>query len=253
MNSELVLEAKGLAKRYGAVVALAHGDFGLRAAEVHAMVGDNGAGKSTLLKLMAGAVRPTSGELLVGGVPVSFSSPRDAQRQGIATVFQNLGMIDHLDATANLFLGREEYLPVPLKWLGILDKRKMRAQAVEAVGRLKINVRSVDALLGGMSGGQRQAVAVARAAAFGSRAVIMDEPTAALGVRETAAVLDMIRHVKAQGIAVVLVSHRLDEVFAVTDRITVLRRGRTVATNNTADVSREDVVGMMTGAFVPSI
>jgi simple sugar transport system ATP-binding protein len=217
------------------------------------MVGDNGAGKTTLLKVVAGATKPTAGQLLVAGKPTSFASPRDAQRQGIATVFQNLGMIDHLDATANLFLGREIFLPAPLGWLGVVDKRKMRAQAVAAVERLRINVRSVDALLGGMSGGQRQAVAVARAASFGSRAVIMDEPTAALGVRETAAVLDVIRRLREQGIAVILISHRLDEVFAVTDRITVLRRGRTIATRSTADVTREDVVGMMTGAFVPSI
>jgi simple sugar transport system ATP-binding protein len=245
----VVLEARAVTKHFGGVAALSQGDFELRQGEVHAIVGDNGAGKSTLLKIIAGAHRPDSGEILIDGQPVVVANPRAAQDLGVATVFQDLGLIDHLDASANLFLGRELYRRAPLSWLGILDKKAMRERAVREVVRLKVNLGSVDQMLGGMSGGQRQAIAVARAAAFGTRIVIMDEPTAALGVRETAAVCELIRQLAREGLSVAVVSHSMPDVFAVAERITVLRHGRTVKTVNTADTSLEEIVGMMTGAF----
>jgi ABC-type sugar transport system ATPase subunit len=248
-----ILEVRGAVKRFGAVTALADGNFSLRKGEVHAIVGDNGAGKSTMLKIIAGAHRPDGGQLLVEGQPVSLGSPRDASDLGIATVFQDLALIDHLDASANLFLGREVYKKAPLGWLGFLDRRIMRSRAIEEVHRLKVGVKSVDQLVMSMSGGQRQAVAVARAVAFGTKVVVMDEPTAALGVRETKAVLDMIRELNSQGLSVVIISHSLPDVFSIANRVTVLRLGATVTTANIADTSREDLVGMMTGAYNPNV
>lgn len=251
-NSPPVLEAVDVYKHFGAVVALKRGSFDVHEGEVHAIVGDNGAGKSTLLKIIAGAHQPDGGQLLMDGHPVHPANPRAAQELGIATVFQDLGVIDHLNATENLFLGREIYRRPPLSWVGVLDRGAMRRQAIADVNRLKVNVKSVDQPLLGMSGGQRQAVAVARAAAFGSRVVIMDEPTAALGVRETAAVLDLIRQLRSEGLAVVLISHSMPDVFAVADRVTVLRLGETVATLTIAQTDRETVIGAMTGAFAPT-
>jgi ABC-type sugar transport system ATPase subunit len=219
---------------------------------VHAIVGDNGAGKSTLLKVMAGAHQPDSGEYLIDGTPVRLPMPTAAAQYGIATVFQDLALIDHLDASANLFLGREIYRR-GMKWLGILDKPAMRREAVEALRRLKVGVKSVDQLLMGMSGGQRQAVAVARAVLFGTRVVVMDEPTAALGVRESGAVLDMIRELKANGLSVVMISHNLPDVFEVADRVTILRLGRTIRTVRREDTDLTEIVGMMTGAWTERV
>ena len=252
-DQDLVLEARAVTKYFGSVAALSHGDFALRRGEVHAIIGDNGAGKSTLLKIIAGAVRPDSGEIRIEGVPVSLANPRAAQELGVATVFQDLGLVDDLDAASNLFLGRELYRRPPWSWIGILDNKAMRKRAAYEVKRLKVNLGSVDQMLSGLSGGQRQAIAVARAAAFGTRMVIMDEPTAALGVRETAAVLDLIRQLAAEGLSVVIVSHSMPDVFAVAQRITVLRRGRTVTTVNAADITLEEVIGMMTGAFEATV
>ncbi len=252
-DARVVLEARAVTKHFGGVAALTHGDFQLREGEVHAIVGDNGAGKSTLLKIIAGAHHPDGGELLINGKPVTLANPRAAQESGVATVFQDLGLIDHLDAAANLFLGREIYRRAPLSWLGILDKKEMRRRAAQEIVRLKVNIGSVNQMLGGMSGGQRQAIAVARAAAFGTRIILMDEPTAALGVRETAAVCDLIRKLSYDGMSVVVVSHSMPDVFAVSERITVLRHGRTVKTVRTSDCSAEEIVGMMTGALEPAI
>jgi simple sugar transport system ATP-binding protein len=249
----IVLETRAVTKHFGGVAARSHGDFQLREGEVHAIVGDNGAGKSTLLKIIAGAHRPDNGELLINGQPVTLANPRAAQELGVATVFQDLGLIDHLDAAANLFLGREIHRRAPLSWLGVLDKKEMRKRAAREVVRLKVNIGSVSQMLGGMSGGQRQAIAVARAAAFGTRIILMDEPTAALGVRETAAVCDLIRQLSDEGMSVAIVSHSMPDVFAVSERITVLRHGRTVKTVRTAECSTEEIVGMMTGAFESSI
>jgi ABC-type sugar transport system ATPase subunit len=247
--AEYLLETRGLYKHFGGVVALSRGDFQLRGNEVHAIVGDNGAGKSTLLKIMAGALQPDGGEILFDGRSVRLPDPTAARDLGISTVFQDLALINHLDAAANMFLGREILRPAPFSWFGFLDKKAMRARAEAEVRRLKVGVRSVDQLVGGMSGGQRQAIAVARAVAFGTRIVVMDEPTAALGVRETGAVLDLIRELHGHGLAVVMISHSMPDVFKVAHRITVLRLGQTVTTVATSATSLQDIVGLMTGAF----
>jgi len=247
-DSPLLLEAREIQKHFGRVVALREGNFGLRPNEVHAIVGDNGAGKTTLIKIISGVYRADGGELLLGGLPVTIANPREARALGIETVYQDLALADHLDAAANLFLGREELLPPPLSWLGFLDKKAMRRRAEDEMRRLKIGIQSVEQPVLSLSGGQRQAVAVARAIAWGNRIVIMDEPTAALGVRESQMVLELINEVRSHGIAVVMISHNLPEVFAVADRITVLRLGRTITTLETSQTSLDAVVGMMTGA-----
>jgi simple sugar transport system ATP-binding protein len=248
VNKPPLLEARNIQKHFGRVVALRDGNFALRPNEVHAVVGDNGAGKTTLIKIISGVTHADEGELRINGRPVTVTTPREARELGIETVYQDLALADHLDASANLFLGREELLGPPLSWFGFLDKKAMRLRTEEAMQRLKIGIQSVDQPVLSLSGGQRQAVAVARAIAWGTRIVIMDEPTAALGVRESSMVLELIKEVRSQGIAVVMVSHNLPEVFAVSDRITVLRLGRTIVTLNTAETTLESVVGMMTGA-----
>ena len=247
--NEVILQAEGVEKHFGRVVALRGANFELRNGEVHAIVGDNGAGKSTLIKIISGVFHADAGELRLDGRPVTISNPREARRLGIETVYQDLALADHLDAAANLFLGREVYLQPPLSWFGFLDRKAMRKRAEEEMRRLKIGIQSVDQPVVNLSGGQRQAVAVARAIAWGTRIVIMDEPTAALGVRESSMVLELIKEVRNQGLAVIMISHNLPEVFAVADRITVLRLGRTITTLNTKDTTLESVVGMMTGAL----
>jgi simple sugar transport system ATP-binding protein len=247
-----IFEARDVTKRFGRVVALRGVDFDLRAGEVHAIVGDNGAGKSTLIKILSGVMQPTSGEILIDGHPVSLGSPREARSHGIETVYQDLALANHLDASANLFLGRESLQPGVLGWLGFLDSRTMRRRTSEELRHLKIDIPSVQVPVLGMSGGQRQAVAVARAHAWGSRIVIMDEPTAALGVRESAMVLELIREVRSNGVSVIMISHNLPETFAVADRITVVRLGRNVATLTTRESSVEAIVSMMTGIAAPA-
>jgi ABC-type sugar transport system ATPase subunit len=248
-ESASLLETRGVQKHFGHVVALREGNFELRPNEVHAIVGDNGAGKSTLIKIISGVYRADAGEVAIDGRPVTISNPREARELGIETVYQDLALADHLDASGNLFLGREELLPPPLSWFGFLDKKAMRRRAQEEMRRLKIGIQSVDQPVQSLSGGQRQAVAVARAIAWGTRIVIMDEPTAALGVRESSMVLELIKEVRSQGLAVIMISHNLPEVFAVADRITVLRLGRTIVTLEKSDTSLEAIVGMMTGAL----
>jgi ABC-type sugar transport system ATPase subunit len=244
-----IVEARTVRKHYGGVVALSDGNIALRSGEVHALVGDNGAGKSTMIKILSGAVQPTSGEVLVDGEPVKFHDPNIARAHGISTVFQDLALVDHLDFTGNLFLGHEIVRGGALRWFGVLDPKAMRRRAVAEVHQLKVNVRSVDQRVMGMSGGQRQAVAVARAIAFGTRIVIMDEPTAALGVRERGAVLDLIQEVGRQGVTVLMVSHSLPDVFQVAHRITILRHGRTVKSMDTSETNLQEIVAMMTGAW----
>jgi simple sugar transport system ATP-binding protein len=247
--SPSLLEARNVQKHFGHVVALREANFTLGPNEVHAIVGDNGAGKSTLIKIVSGVYQADVGEIAIEGRPVTIANPREARELGIETVYQDLALADHLDASANLFLGRERLRPAPLSWLGFLDKKAMRGRAQEEMRRLKIGIQSVDEPVLSLSGGQRQAVAVARAIAWGRRIVIMDEPTAALGVRESSMVLELIKEVRTQGLAVIMVSHNLPEVFAVADRITVLRLGRTIVTLDKSETSLERVVGMMTGAL----
>jgi simple sugar transport system ATP-binding protein len=244
-----LLEARNIEKHFGRVVALRNANFSLRPNEVHAIVGDNGAGKTTLIKIISGVHQADGGDLLLDGRLVTIANPREARAMGIETVYQDLALADHLDAAGNLFLGREQLRPSPLSWFGFLDKKAMRRRAEEEMRRLKIGIQSVEEPVLRLSGGQRQAVAVARAIAWGHRIVIMDEPTAALGVRESGMVLELIKTVRSQGLTVTMISHNLPEVFAVADRITVLRHGRTIMTLETSQTTLDAVVGMMTGAL----
>jgi simple sugar transport system ATP-binding protein len=240
------LEARDLTKHYGQVRALDGASFTVLPGEVVALIGDNGAGKSTLVKSLSGAIRPDGGEILINGRPVRLSSPIDARAHGIETVYQDLALAPDLDAAANLHLGRELYF---IPFLRVLNKAEMRRQAVTAFAELGIDLPDPGAPVASLSGGQRQSVAVARAVAYASKVIFMDEPTAALGVVQRGKVLDTVRRVRDRGVAVVLISHNMPEVLSVADRIEVLRLGRRVARFTAADASVEDLVGAMTGAI----
>ncbi|WP_112268060.1 ATP-binding cassette domain-containing protein [Lentzea terrae] len=248
-----VLQARGLVKRYGKVTALAGSDLELLPGEILAVIGDNGAGKSSLIKALSGAVIPDEGSILVEGSEVSFSSPIDARHAGIETVHQSLAVAPSLDIAANLFLGRERRRPGVLgSVFRMLDRAGMREEARRQLDALGImTIQNPGQAVETLSGGQRQAVAVARAAAFGSRVVIMDEPTAALGVRESRAVLDLILQVRERGLPVILISHNMPHVFEVADRIHIQRLGRRKAVVDPKSVSMSDAVAIMTGAMEP--
>lgn len=242
-----LLEARGLVKHYGSVLALDGAGFTAYPGEVVALIGDNGAGKSTLVKTLSGVIRPDRGQILVAGSPVSLGSPLDARAHGIETVYQDLALAPDLDAAANLHLGREVY-----RWwppLHVLNKPEMRRRAVAAFADLGVELPDVSAPVGTLSGGQRQSVAVARAVAYASQIIFMDEPTAALGVLQRERVLDNIRRVRDRGICVVLISHNMPEVLAVSDRVEVLRMGRRVARFTTPQTTIEQLVSAMTGAL----
>ena len=241
-----LLEARGLTRRYGRVLALDGADFSANPGEVVALIGDNGAGKSTLVKSLSGTIRPDHGQILIDGAPVRLASPLDARAHGIETVYQDLALAPDLDAAANLHLGREVYR---VQWLHILNRAAMRERTVQAFREIGTRVPDVNAPVGTLSGGQQQAVAVARAVLYASRIIFMDEPTAALGVVQRERVLDTIRRVRDRGICVVLISHNMPEVLAVSDRVEVLRMGRRVAVYQTAQTSVEELVGAMTGAL----
>jgi fructose transport system ATP-binding protein len=245
-----VLEAHGLVKRYGRVTAMDGAEFELEAGEVLAVVGDNGAGKSTLIKTLSGAVIPDAGQILVDGSPVRFHGPLDARRHGIETVYQDLALAPALDIATNLFLGRERRRGGPLGTVcRRLDAKGMRRDARRVLDELGVDVKSMTQLVETLSGGQRQAVAVARAAAFGSRVVIMDEPTAALGVQESAKVLELIDRIRERGLPVVLISHNMPHVFEIADRVHVHRLGQRVAVVSPKTHSMNAVVGLLTGAL----
>ncbi|WP_434444484.1 ATP-binding cassette domain-containing protein [Lentzea sp. E54] len=248
-----VLRATGLVKRYGKVTALAGSDLELLPGEILAVIGDNGAGKSTLIKALSGAVVPDEGEIVLDGDPVSFSTPLDARRAGIETVHQSLAVAPSLDIAANLFLGRELRRKGVLgSVLRMLDRQAMREEARRQLDALGImTIQHPGQAVETLSGGQRQAVAVARAAAFGSRVVIMDEPTAALGVRESRAVLDLILQVRDRGLPVILISHNMPHVFEVADRVHIQRLGRRRTVVDPRSVSMSDAVAIMTGAMEP--
>src|SRR5438445_9678244 len=243
-----VLEARGLVKRYGHVTALDGADFQLLAGEILAVIGDNGAGKSTLIKALAGAIIPDAGEILLDGKLVRFHSPLDARRQGIETVYQDLAVAPAMSIAENLFLGREPKRTGLLGWLGALDKKRMLAEAMRHMQSLKIGIRSMKQAVETLSGGQRQGVAVARSAAFARHVVIMDEPTAALGVKESRTVLDLILRIRERGLPVILISHNMPHVFEVSDRIHIQRLGRRAGLFETKSISMPDAVAIMTGA-----
>jgi fructose transport system ATP-binding protein len=244
-----LLEARSLIKRYGHVLALNGADFELYPGEITAIIGDNGAGKSTLIKALSGAIQPDEGEILLDGEPATLRTPLDARRAGIETVYQELAVAPALDIAANIFLGRELRRGGPLgRVLRALDKPAMRRAAIRHFSELKIGIPSIGQAVENLSGGQRQGVAVARAAAWGRRLVIMDEPTAALGVKETRQVLDLILRVRESGLPVILISHDMPHVFELADRIQIMRLGQRVAVVTPQTHTMPEAVAIMTGA-----
>jgi fructose transport system ATP-binding protein len=248
---EPIIEARGLVKRFGHVVALDGADLELYPGEILAIIGDNGAGKSTLIKTLSGALQPDEGEISLDGERVHFRSPLDSRRAGIETVYQDLAVAPALDIATNVFLGREMRRRGPQgSVLRMLNKRGMRREAKRHFEELKIGIRSMSQPVETLSGGQRQGVAVARAATWAQRVVIMDEPTAALGVKETRQVLDLILRVRERGLPVILISHDMPNVFELADRIQIMRLGRRVAVVTPKSHSMPEAVAIMTGAAV---
>ncbi len=253
MTAEPILKAQGLTKRYGKVTALNNCDFELYPGEILAVIGDNGAGKSTLIKAISGAVVPDEGQIFLDGREVSFKTPIEARAAGIETVYQTLAMSPALSIADNMFMGRELRAP------GIMGSlfRKLDRPRMEKFAREKLNelglmtIQNINQAVETLSGGQRQGVAVARAAAFGSKVVILDEPTAALGVKESRRVLELIRDVRSRGIPIILISHNMPHVFEVADRIHIHRLGRRLCVIKPHDYSMSDAVAFMTGAKVP--
>ncbi|NGM47122.1 sugar ABC transporter ATP-binding protein [Rhodobacter sp. SGA-6-6] len=253
VSGEPILKARGLVKRYGKVTALNNCDFDLMPGEILAVIGDNGAGKSSLIKALSGAVQPDEGEIMLEGRPVKFASPLDARGSGIECVYQTLAMSPALSIADNMFMGRELRKP------GIMGQlfRQLDRPAMEKFAREKLNelglmtIQNINQAVETLSGGQRQGVAVARAAAFGSKVVILDEPTAALGVKESRRVLELIRDVRARGIPIILISHNMPHVFEVADRIHIHRLGSRLCVIDPKDHSMSDAVAFMTGAKLP--
>ncbi len=253
MESQPILQARGLTKKYGTVVALNHADFDLYPGEILGVIGDNGAGKSTLIKALCGAVTPDHGEIKLDGQVVHFRSPQDGRKAGIETVYQNLALSPALSIAENMFLGREIKKPGPLgSVFRLMDRPAMQNFARGKLSELGLmTIQNIDQAVETLSGGQRQGVAVARAAAFGSKVVIMDEPTAALGVKESRRVLDLIRDVKKRGLPIILISHNMPHVFEVCDRIHIHRLGARLCTIQSKDFTMSDAVAFMTGAKAP--
>ena len=250
---EPILTGRNLVKRYGRVTAMDHADFDLYPGEVLAVIGDNGAGKSTLIKAISGAVHPDEGEIRLNGEVINFKSPMEARDAGIETVYQNLALSPALSIADNMFLGREIRKPGFLgQWFRMLDRKTMHAMARKRLTELGLmTIQNIGQLVETLSGGQRQGVAVARAAAFGSKVIIMDEPTAALGVKESRRVLELILDVKSKGMPIVLISHNMPHVFEVSDRIHIHRLGRRIAIIDPKSYSMSDAVAIMTGAMPP--
>jgi simple sugar transport system ATP-binding protein len=244
----VALEARDITKVYGHVSALSGANFEVRTGEVTALIGDNGAGKSTLVRILSGTETPTSGEILVDGQRVTIDGPLTARRYGIETVYQDLALAPHLNPVQNMYLGREIMRPGLLGHLGFMNNADMLVGSKKAFAELGATVRNFSGSIGAMSGGQKQAVAVARAAAWAKRIVLLDEPTAALGVVQTKGVLDLIRRVRDRGLGVVFISHQMPSVLQVADEVQVMRLGRRVATFRAKDATMEELVGAMTGA-----
>ncbi len=253
MSVEPILTCRQLVKRYGRVTALDHADFDLYPGEILAVIGDNGAGKSTLIKAICGAVIPDSGEIRLGGEVVHFTSPIAAREAGIETVYQTLALSPALSIADNMFLGREPLAPGFMgTWLRATDRGRMQKFAREKLNELGLmTIQNINQPVETLSGGQRQGVAVARAAAFAKRLVIMDEPTAALGVKESRRVLELILDVKKRGLPIILISHNMPHVFEVADRIHIHRLGRRLTVVDPKMVTMSDAVAMMTGAMAP--
>ena len=243
--NEVILEAKNVSKFFGTITALKDANLSLRSGEVLGVVGDNGAGKSTLMKVLSGLYNPSEGSIYFEGKEVFFSSPRDSQNLGIEMVYQDLSLAENLPIGDNIFLGREPTRSFgPIKFL---DHKKRKQFTEEHLAKLKINVKSADQKVEELSGGQRQAVAIARATAFDAKIVIMDEPTAALAVKEVGKVLDLIRSLKNLGVGVIVISHRMDDIFSVSDRVMALFQGANFAESSLKETSRDEVVGWIMG------
>lgn len=245
---EPVLEARGISKRFGSVTALANVDFEAYPREIVALLGDNGAGKSTLIKILSGAIRPDSGVIKLHGREVELHGPRDARTSGIETVYQDLALAPDLDVASNLFLGREILMPGLLGYLRFVNRRAMRKQAEEHLRELSVNLSSARQAVDTLSGGQRQSVAVARTVLWGKDIVILDEPTAALGIAQSGMVLKLMQRVRDRGATVVFISHNMPHVFEVADRLIVMRTGQRVGTLSREEATMERVVSLMTGA-----
>jgi ABC-type sugar transport system ATPase subunit len=248
-NGAPLLEVENISKAYGHVNALIDVSLDVHAGEIVGLVGDNGAGKSTLVKVVAGAHRPDEGAVFVDGEEVEFHSPFDAREQGIETVYQDLALAPDLPVWANLFLGREEYVRGAGRMVRWMKKKEMRERARDELGRLQIPIADVDVAVDDLSGGQRQAVAVARSIAWGKRLVMMDEPTANLGVEEQEKVGALVRRMAEDDVAIVLVSHNVAQVMELAQRVVVLRQGRRVAVRSVRESTREEIVGLITGAI----
>jgi len=245
-SDDIILETRGLTKHYGGVHALTDADFIMKRDEHIAIVGDNGAGKSTFVRNITGVEKPTAGQVIFDGEEVHFHNPTDARDVGIETVYQNLALADYLDVPANIFLGREEFIFKlgPFSWM---NKRFMRRRAAELLEQTGIKIPDLSQPVMSMSGGQRQCVAITRAAGWGSKLIIMDEPTAALGIQETTRVENIIRGLKERGVPVIIISHNLRQVFNLVDRIVVFRRGRIAGVLNAKETTGNEVVAMITG------
>lgn len=246
MPSQVILSADSITKSFGAVVALRDISMTLEAGEITGLVGDNGAGKSTLVKLISGVLHQDGGTLAYDGQPVNFTTPAQARASGIETVYQDLSLTGNMTVWANVYLGRE--LTKGPKFLNILDKAAMITRTRQMLGQFAMNVPPIEAPVDALSGGQRQLIAIARAAAWGSKLILMDEPTAALGVAETQAVERVIRGLRESGFSVLVISHNLEQVFRITDRIWVMRRGQMIGQRVTRDTRPEEIVAMITGA-----
>ena len=244
--SRVVLETRGLTKHYGGVHALNDADFRIHEGEHIAIVGDNGAGKSTFVRNITGVETPTDGDIELFGQKMSFDNPKGARDAGIETVYQNLALADHLDVPANIFLGREETIfnLGPLSWM---NKKKMAKRSAELLTETGIKIPDLNGKLAGMSGGQRQCVAISRAAGWGAKLIIMDEPTAALGIQETTRVENIIRGLKERGTPVIIISHNLRQVFNLVDKIVVFRQGRIAGNKLTSETDGNEIVSMITG------
>jgi ABC-type sugar transport system ATPase subunit len=242
-----ILQVKELYKRFGGLVAVDHVSLDIYPGQVVGLLGDNGAGKSTLIKMISGAYKPDGGQLLLNGEAVSFSTPLEARRRGIETIYQDLALCDNLDASANIFLGREQ-MRRQLGIFKVLDRSYMMRESRQVLDQLDIRIPDLRNPIRQLSGGQRQAVSIARAVYWNAHLMIMDEPTAALGVPEQLKVLELIRTLRNQGVPVILISHNMRDVFAVADRVIVMRRGSKAGERKISETNENEVVGLMVGA-----
>lgn len=247
MSENILLEVKNISKRFGGIHALQNVNFTVFNDEVVALVGENAAGKSTLIKIISGVYPPDQGEIYFMGKKVIAESPRDIRKLGIETVYQDLALADNVDVSTNIFIGRELVKRALSTILVVLDKKKMEEESKKVLTNLKISIVSMKSLVKGLSGGQRQAVAVSRATYWNAKIIIMDEPTAALGVEETEKVLDLIRRLKKNDISVILISHNLQHVFSVADRIVVLRGGKNAGEKITSETTRDEIISLIAG------